>query len=275
MSDTSSRNAPVEGNWDEDFKEKEVTESKGTGFKKAEYMDMSKNGTYVIRLVGRHVRFRQLWKPFGTKITIRDDGAAKSENPAWQAGWLPSKRFAINVLDKTGLKEGEVAKLKVLEKGPSVFKHFSNFKTVTGKDPAGKEGYDFSITVKIPMKNGKPNKMKTEYSVMPIGATPFTPQELKLIYKTDEKGEIIRGEDKKPISNLWNLQEIYKPTAIAKVKELWDALAEDKKVAPKQEWDKDKEDRDEDKSSAKDEPTVDQEMFDEPSDKNEDSANLF
>ena len=257
---TEGNNQPNAGNWDADFKTDEEEKGDSNGeFKKVVYMDTSEPGTYRIRLVGSHVKFRKHWKPF--RATVKDDG--KSSDPAWQAGFVPGRRFGINVIDKTGLAEGEVGELKVLEKGPQVFKNFAGYKLATEKDPAGKDGPDFIITVTVPMKDGKPNKMKTEYSVIPVDAAPFTDAEKAMI---KEQG-------------LWKLKEIYKPVSAEKLQEMWDELPEDKKIAPPKPWENNESDEKTASAPApKDEaPASDEDLFAEESAKSSDdeSAGLF
>jgi hypothetical protein len=205
------------GNWDEDFKEDENNSSENPPQqegRKTEYMNMSKPGEYKVRLVGAHVKCRKRFKPYRATVQMNE----KDLDVAWANGWpAPGKRYAVNVIDKTGLQEGEVGKLKVLEKGTSVFKHFAHYKTVKSIDPAGKEGPDFSITVKIPNdSNGNPIKLKTEYAVMPLDPAPFTEAEVKMIKE----------------QKLWPLKEIYKSTSSEKIQEMWDALSDEQKKAP-------------------------------------------
>jgi len=246
---TEANEQPNVGDWDEDFKTDDKPETDGE-YKKATYMDMSEPGTYKVRLAGKHVVFRKHWKPF--RATVKADG--KANDPAWQAGFVPGKRFAINVIDKTGLAEGEVGELKILEKGAMVFKNFAGYKQATDIDPAGKEGPDFVITVTVPMVNGQPNKMKTEYSVIPLASAPLTEAELAMIKE----------------NGLWQLKEIYKPVAPEKLKELWDELPEDKKIAPKKDWGDDKNDAPQEKPAsapAEAAPPKDEDLFDDKSDK--------
>ena len=253
-------NEELNGDWDEDFnKESNPKSDDGTGsdYRKVVYMDMSQAKTYKIRLVGSHVKFRKHWQPI--KATVKDDG--KSMDPAWQAGFLPGRRFAINVIDKTDLAKGETGELKVLEKGATVFKAFAAYKAATEIDPAGKDGPDFVITVKIPIKDGKPNKMKTEYSVVPVAPAPFTEDEVKMLSK--KQGGV----------GLWPLKDIYKPATAEKLQELWDAVPEDKRVAPKKPWDNDNDDNSDDKDekpAPPSEPTTVAEVGDD-----DDPADLF
>jgi hypothetical protein len=194
------------GNWDADFNEEEkpvMDESK-----KTLYLDTSKPGKYIVRLVGAHVKCRRHFKPY--RATVQDD--EKNIDPAWLAGFFPSRRFAVNVIDRADNK------LKVLEKGVTVFKTFADYKSATGKDPAGiKEGSDFVITVSIP----KGNKLNTEYSVISIKETPLTKEEIEMI----------------KAQKLWPLTQIYKSTPAEKMKEMWDALSDSQKIAPKRDND--------------------------------------
>ena len=187
------------GNWDADFNEEEksaVDESK-----KTVYLDTSKAGKYIVRLVGAHVKCRRHFHPY--RATVQD--SEKDIDPAWLAGFFPPRRFAINVIDRADNK------LKVLEKGVSVFKYFADYRSATGKDPAGvKEGVDFVITV-------KGSKLDTEYSVIPIKDTPLTKEEIEMI----------------KVQKLWPLTQIYKSTPAEKMKEMWDALSESQKTPPK------------------------------------------
>lgn len=260
------RSVPQNGNWDEDFKDNENggNSSANPNQRKLTYMDMKNEGVYVFRLVGPHIKCRKSFKPY--KATVQD--TEKENSPAWKAGWFPPKRYAINVIDRA---DGQ---LKILEKGASVFKHFAEWKAAFGKDPAGKDGPDFRLTVKIPKHpNGTPNKLKTEYSVMPLKEAPFTDADKKVIFKTDEKGNILRAEPVgaekvgKPVSNLWPLKDIYKSTSAVKMQEMWNALSDAEKVPPKREKD---EDDDDTPKSEKAEP-VTEKMAEAPAD----SKDLF
>ncbi len=252
-------NEEISGNWDEDFNSESNSKPEGEGdFRKVEYMDMSKPGSYKIRLVGSHVKIRKHWSPI--RATVRDDG--KAIDPAWKAGFVPGRRFAINVIDKTNLDKGETGSLKVLEKGATVFKAFAAYKAATGIDPAGKEGPDFVVTVTVPMKDGKPNKMKTEYSVIPVAPAPFTEDEVKMLSK--KQGGI----------GLWPLKEIYKPATAEKLQELWDAVPDDKKIAPKKPWEND-EGEDERDNISEEKPQETTSVMDNDVGDEDDPADLF
>jgi len=200
------------GNWD-DFSNEGTDAPKGSEQERAKtlYMDISKAGKYTVRPVGPHIKCRKIFKPY--RATLSD--ADKDTDPAWKAGFYPQKRFAINVIDRAD------SKLKVLEKGASVFKQFANYKTVFGKNPSdAKDGVDFLITVSIPkLPNGQLNKLKTEYAVTHLKETPLTEDEIKMI----------------KAQKLWPLPEIYKPTSLEKRIEMWNALPDAAKMAPKKE----------------------------------------
>ena len=227
----NERSEPAVGNWDEDFKDENKSggsTSSKTDFPKAVYLETKKPGIYKFRLVGAHVKFRKHFKPYPAVV---QDGE-KDIDPSWKAGFFPPQKWAINVIDRA---DGQ---LKILEKGATVFKHFANYKALFGIDPSGKEGPDFALTVKIPMKDGKPNKIKTEYNVTHLDKAPFTPADMKVICKTDKDGNILKDDKGKPMSNLWKLKEIYKSTSAEKMKKMWDDLPEAAKIAPKRDFDK-------------------------------------
>jgi hypothetical protein len=202
-------NAAEKGNWD-DFNDDEKGNGSTTDRPKTPYLDTSKAGTYKFRPVGPYIKCRKSFKPYRATLSDKD----LETDPAAKAGWYLPRRYAINVIDRA---DGE---LKVLEKGASVFKGFSNYKTVFQKNPSDiKEGADFVLTVKIPKINGQPNKIKTEYTVTHVGTTPLTEAEIEKIKK----------------QRLYPLTEIYKSTPLEKRIEMWNALPEASKIPPKKE----------------------------------------
>lgn len=243
------------GDWDKDFPadNNNGEGSKGKGDReKIPYLDMSKPGKYKVRLVGPYIKCRKHFKPY--RATVQDTD--KDSDPAWKAGWVPSKRYAINVLDRL---DGN--KLKILEKGPSVFKFFYTYKVDCNNDPSGKEGPDFMITVSVPMLDGQPNKLKTEYTVTHLDKAPFTKEDMKMICETDNDGNVIKDEKTgKPKSKLFPLLDIYKSTSPEKMKEMWDAIPEDKRTPPRRESNDD----DSPKSPAKAPAAVEEKMADAP-----------
>jgi hypothetical protein len=219
----SEETSNISGDWDIDFQPKEEKQQSSNSGSDIQYMKMSEPGKYIVRLVGPYVKVRKHFKPYNA--TIVDGAEGKAVDPAWQAGFVPSKRFAINVIDKTNLGEGETGQLKILEKGPTVFQNFQAWKGVTGVDPSKGQGPDFVITVTIPKDdNGNYNRLKTKYQVVPVEKAPFTEEEKAMI---EAKG-------------LYDLTKIYKPTPTEKLEEMWNALDDAAKVAPPKPWDKDK-----------------------------------
>jgi len=252
---TEQRKA-AKGNWDEDYKDENKEGDGGAenkDFRKARFSSMSKPGKYVVRLVGDHVNFRKHFKPYIAKVQDGD----KDIDPAWQAGFYPPQKSAVNIINKTDVWDWNkmeatgTGTLEILEKGPSVFKHFANYKGIFNVIPSGKKGPDFIIEVKIPKdEKGEYIRLKTEYLVTHLKEAPFTEEEIKMI---------------KEDGGLFPLQEIYKSTPADKMQEMWDALSDAQKVAPKRDWDKDKPKTEEAPSKK-----VEEKMEDSPADSGDD-----
>ena len=188
-----------QGNWD-DLSEDKKSNSKGrTGF-----MKFDKPGDYTVRLVGNHVKFHRHWSPFTERVITHYE--YKENDPAWQAGFYPRTTFAIHVIDRA---DGE---LKILEKGSSLFKQFARYKVVNEINPAGKDGPDWVISVEHPGGNKRQAKYTATFKAKPA---PFTEEEIAMI-----------KEKKAP------LKDIYATTPLEHIKELWDALPEEAKIAP-------------------------------------------
>lgn len=203
----SDRQADV-GSWDTDFppeEEKNKGNSNKSNRDRIPFMAFDKPGDYTIRLVGNHVRFWRHWQPFTQRVISHIN--YKDEDPAWQAGFYPRETFAIHIIDRAD------GKLKILEKGRSLFKQFARYKIVNGKNPAGKEGPDWVITVEWP--NG--NKRQAKYSATATSKTSVF---------TDEEIEMIKA-GKAP------LKDIYATTPLDKIKELWEALPDEARIPPK------------------------------------------
>jgi hypothetical protein len=203
---SEERQADV-GSWDTDFP---TDGSGGDGgnkeFKRASYMKL-KPGDNTVRLVGNHVKFRRHWQPFTERVISHD--SYRDEDPAWQAGFYPRETFAIHIIDRA---DGE---LKILEKGRSLFKQFAQYKNVNDINPAGKDGTDWVIKV-------EGSGLQTKYSATAKAkAAPFTEEEIAMI-----------KENKAP------LKVMYKRTELDKIKELWEALPDEAKIAPKKDDDK-------------------------------------
>ena len=197
------------GNWDDDFAPKE--NSYDDKADKLPYVKFDGDGDYKFRLIGGHVKYMKWWKPY---VGITHDDY-KSEDPAWQAGFYPNTRFAIHVIDRAD------GKLKILDKGKSIFEVFGNFRKVNDINPAGKEAPDFIITVSVPKKNGHPDPRNTKYSVQAqMKASPLTEEELAY-YKESKV----------------SLEDLYRTTPLEKLKEMWETLSDDEKIAPKRDYD--------------------------------------
>ncbi|GAF91109.1 unnamed protein product, partial [marine sediment metagenome] len=183
-------------------------ESKNSGDQEnLPFMKFPESKTYTIRLIGKHVRYFKHWQPLNA-ITHVD---YKKEDPAWQAGFYPNKRFAIHVIDR------EDGQLKILDKGNQIFKKFAEFRMLNDINPAQRKAPDFNIIVTIPKKDGKPNIRKTEYSVAATrDDSPLTDEEIAM-YKEKRV----------------NLQEKYRAYSLDKIKQMWDELPDGEKISPK------------------------------------------
>jgi hypothetical protein len=198
------------GNWDDDFgNEKQTTTT--TDQKRVPWMKFDQPGEYQIRLCGNYVKFHRWWSPFTTRLITHL--SYKNEDPAWNAGFWPRKTFAIHVIDRNDTdEEHPTGKLKILEKGSSIFEVFADYKRINKINPAGQKGPDFVVTVKWP--GGK--KRNADYSVTPMAAiNEWTPEEVAMI--KEEHAE---------------LKKIYAPSALEKIKEEWAKLPEDAKIPP-------------------------------------------
>lgn len=197
------------GTWDDiNNRQNEKNQSSGEQKARLPFVSFPKSGIYKMRLIGKHIRCLKYWSPIKA-ITHPD---YKGKDPAWVAGFYPPTKYAIHVIDRAD------GKLKLLEKGNSLFKYFANFKAVEGIDPAGKDAPDVSITVNYP-SDGKGGiiKQKAEYVVQFARKnTPLTEEELKMF-----KEQKI------------DLQERYKSDTLEKITELWNALSDSAKIPPK------------------------------------------
>lgn len=200
------------GNWDDDFKDKEESSNNsGDGQRRLDWIRFPAPGNYKIRLCGQYVKFYRWWSPFTERVITHM--SYKDKDPAWNAGFWPRKTFAIHVIDRNDTDEAHpTGKLKILEKGNSIFQAFANCKKVNEFNPASADGVDFNIKVTWPENN----KRNANYEVTPIfKKTPFTPEELAML-----KAEFVE------------LKSIYKATPLEKIQELWDALPDDAKIPP-------------------------------------------
>lgn len=204
------------GDWDTDFptdEQKQERKENAKNFKKTEWMKFGSPGSYTIRLAGKFVKYLRYGdEPFGKGVRVITHPSYKGQDPAWEAGFYPRESFAIHMIDRAD------GKVKILDKGNSIFKAFAKYKKVNDVNPAGKEGPDFVIDVEWP--NG--DKRQAKYSVTPKAKpAPFTDAEIELIK-----------------ANLAPLHEIYKSTELSKINELWAALpSESKKPKPREDKD--------------------------------------
>ena len=206
MSEEKSENKNFSyGDWDADFKENNNQPNGNAGGerRKTNYMKLDKPGVYQVRLFGPFVKFYSHWQPFDRKvITLKE---WDKEDPATVAGFYPRQTWAIHVIDRA---DGGV---KILEKGKKIFECFANYKKVNNINPAHiAEAPDFQIKVEWP----KGNKRAAVYSVTALAKpSPLT------------KDEITKCKAEK-----YPLEAIYKTTPLDKIKELWAALPDEKKI---------------------------------------------
>jgi len=201
------------GNWDEDFKPRDESGDAEKSNDRIPYMTFDKPGEYRARLVGNYVRFLRWWAPFTSRVITHD--SYRDEDPAWNVkGFWPRLTFAIHIIDRQD-KDAQhpTGKLKILEKGTSIFEAFASYKRINDINPAGAEGPDFVITVEWPGGNKRQAKYKVTACAKP---SPFS----------DQEKEMVKNEHAP-------LKEIYKATPLDKIKELWEELSDDAKIPPK------------------------------------------
>lgn len=207
MSDIIAEN----GSWDEDFKKADDSAAQ-VQEKRAEWIKFDKPGQYRIRLCGNFVRFYRWWSPFTTRIITHL--SYKDSDPAWNAGFWPRKTFAIHIIDRSDVDDSHpTGKLKILEKGSSIFDAFANYYRINNINPAGKTGPDFVIEVEWP--NG--NKRQANYKVTPV---------MKISEWTEQEVEMIKSEH-------IDLKKMYSPTPLEDIISAWEELPEESKIAPK------------------------------------------
>jgi len=193
------------GSWDE-FEDKEKKVEDQSDKKRLPFVKFDKPGDYTFRLVGGYVKFLRYWAPFSSKDRVITHKDYLNEDPVYKAGFYPKETYAIHVIDRAD------GKLKILEKGRSIFKEFAKYRTINDIDPAGKNGPDFVITVEIPKGQRKSTKYTVTAKAKPA---PFTQEEATMI-----------------MANHITLTEMYKSTSLEKIKELWSALPDEAKTPP-------------------------------------------
>ena len=239
-----------EGDWVNDFANNDGDKKpKYNNENKIGWMTFDKPGTYTVRLIGgkdipdekepkkiHHkmgaVSFLKYYKPFNVIAKQEKVRAVithklyKDEDPAWIAGWWPNKTFSIHVIDRAD------GKLKILEKGKTLFSKFADFQTVNDKNPAGKDAPDFVITVK--WTDGTKNS--AEYNATAKqSSSPLTEDETKMIKASfnEKELELAKAAGENPLT--WRLKNIYKPISLDKIKELWSKLTKEQKTPPTKE----------------------------------------
>ena len=202
------------GNWAGDFKspEEKSASAQSSGDKKqVTWMKFGEPGSYRIRLCGNFVKFHRWWSPFTERLITHL--SYKDQDKAWVAGFWPRKTYAIHIIDRNDKDEDHpTGKLKILEKGSSIFEVFANYMKVNEINPASKDGPDFVIDVTWP----EGNKRQAKYKVTAVAKpAPWTAQEVAMI-----------KEDHAPLT------EMYKTTPLEKINEAWDALPDESKIVP-------------------------------------------
>jgi hypothetical protein len=204
------KNKAEEFGWDTNFDN--PPKGKGNNEKKTEWMDFKKPGSYTVRLVGKGVEFLKYgFKPFGKGARIITHASYKDEDPAWLAGFYPQRTFAIHVIDRAD------GKLKVMEKGKTLFKAFAEYMKVNEINPAGKNGPDWVIKVE------GMGLERTYTATAKAKPSPFTEEEIAMIKES-----------------LSPLTKIYKATSLEKIQEAWEKLDDTSKTPPPK---KDKDDK--------------------------------
>ena len=142
------------------------------------FLKLKAGNKYRIRLVGnKPFSYLQYWEP----VVCRSPGVGADGTPICpilQANPdnRPKDRYATWVLDRD---DGN--KLKVMDFPPSLYNYFRDWAANTGKNPGGKDGFDWIVTV-------KKESSFTKYAGTPLEPTPFTPEELSMI-KKEKLGE--------------------------------------------------------------------------------------
>lgn len=135
------------------------------------FMKLEPNSDNVVRPLGKPVAFYKYFHrhedgSFRSAITSDPDRCTVKQTHPELTG---SQRYAILVFDRN-----DDNKLKVLEGPKTIFKFFKEFYRITKKEPGGKEGADFRISVNCP--NGRKDR-DTTYDVEVLDHIPFTEDE--------------------------------------------------------------------------------------------------
>jgi len=175
--------------------------------------------TYRIRLVRRISKFRKhfdAFKPLGKMGIISpayNKDTEKDLDVAWSKGnWCPRKRGALLVIDRE-----HPGGLRLLEVGEQLYGTWRNFAEKVKVDPCNPDkAPDWIISV----EKGDNNQIGYKTFPDPVGAAPLTAEERAMIQNF--KYSIAELEEK-----------FYKKATSEEIRELWESLPEDKKVAKK------------------------------------------
>jgi len=149
-------------------------------------------GKHQIRLVGKPVQINVAWiqndEGRNEKFIVPPTGSYEQRLKNLNIDVRPS--FAANCF----VRGDEECRLRILEKGKSIFNSFSTyyeeFAYTSGPkkgqhiDPGGPDGPDFRIIAKPP--SGKGGQKRISYEVIPLQATPFTKEEKELLARTKD-----------------------------------------------------------------------------------------
>ena len=153
------------------------------------------SGDNTIRLVGKPIVRDIAWLPNpevegkNLKFVVPKEYKGRIET----MGFDVRPNYIVCVFDRADTEAG-ITRLKILEKGVSVFQPFKTYfakrKDKDGNpiDPGGKLGPDWSIEAKGTGRN-------TKYNIQPLDASPWTSDEAKLLKaKPEDNQDKPRGE---------------------------------------------------------------------------------
>jgi hypothetical protein len=162
---------------------------------------MKFSGKHKVRLVGEPRQVLTAW--FNNKTVIVPNDPAMIDRVQDLLEVKVGKNLAINCIDrddqKTRLAEGKSTRFKILMKGSSVFSpilaSYEEARDTQGNKvhPGGPGGSDWMI--KVSMKTPG-DKRTTQYQVIPVGAAPFTKEEISVIKRADKDGKNPKDEFK-------------------------------------------------------------------------------
>jgi hypothetical protein len=135
------------------------------------------HGKHRIRLVGEAKPVRICWDS-GKKLILPDgDEGSVWEQKLKAMGLEVRSNIVINVFDRN---DTEDVRVKILEKGTSVFKSILVNYENTKVHPGGTDGHEWIIIAEVPS-----DPRRTKYTVTSLGPSPFTEAE-KVILKREK-----------------------------------------------------------------------------------------